>query len=126
MVYIDSVVAEGTIDASEDKWELKVEQPGECRVWAGWAGSQFNKDLPMMKTEHYFLEVDDPRILLEAIVTERLQWDSGINKFEELPEYTSEHTSVHRLLMNSVMNLSQREFIDKKFIFSRQKALDHA
>ena len=74
----------------------------------------------MMKIEHLFLDVDDPKLVLQAINETRIKWDTGIERFDELKEYTSENTSVHRLLMNSILNLSQREFIDKKFFFTRK------
>lgn len=95
-----------------------------CKIWAKWSGSDINESIPMMKTEHYFQNVCDPQIILDALLSHRMQWDPTIECFEELEQYRSGHTSVHRLLGHSVMNLSQREFIDKKLVFTRREAAE--
>ena len=67
-----------------------------------------------MRTEYYFTNINDPKLILNAITDTRHLWDNSLDSFDEIAELRTEHTSVHRLLMNSVINLSQREFIDKK------------
>lgn len=77
-----------------------------------------------MKTEHYFTDIDDPEIIKKAFIEDRLAWDTGVESFQELEEFTTAYTSVHRLLLKSVSVVSQREFIDKKLFFTRKEAMD--
>ena len=79
-----------------------------------------------MRTEYYFTNINDPKLILNAITDTRHLWDNSLDSFDEIAELRTEHTSVHRLLMNSVINLSQREFIDKKMYFTRAEALAQA
>ena len=79
-----------------------------------------------MRTEYYFTNINDPKLILNAITDTRHLWDNSLDSFDEIAELRTEHTSVHRLLMNSVINLRQREFIDKKMYFTRAEALAQA
>lgn len=79
-----------------------------------------------MRTEYYFTNTNDPKLILDAITETRNLWDDGLDCFDEIEGLRTEHTSVHRLLMNSVLNLSQREFIDKKIYFTRAEAIAQA
>ena len=59
MLYIDRCVEEGTVNQIGN-WEIKEQRGPNCKIWARYAGSEINNKIPMMKTEHYFLNVDNP------------------------------------------------------------------
>lgn len=85
----------------------------------------------MVKCEYYYPDVQDPKDIYDAIYDRRLEWDNGIAECEEVKKFTTKHTSVHRLLHKSILNTTQRDFIDKKFIFTKGEAkikdgTDHA
>jgi len=57
----------------------------------------------MIKCEHYFPDVSDPMVVYRALVDVRMDWDKALDKIEELPEFTDEHTVVQYVLNKSVI-----------------------
>jgi hypothetical protein len=60
--------------------------------------------MPIIKSEHYFPNIDDPEIILRALNEERQEWDDSVDKYDPLEEYFNDNTRVYRLLNKSVIN----------------------
>ena len=93
-----------------------------CKVWNRWEGSEFSKTQPVLRTELYFPDIDNPEMILKALLHDRLEWDKSVDKNEELTEYCNGNTFVVRTVNKSVIGTAQREFIDKKIYFRASDA----
>lgn len=62
------------------------------RVWTRWDGSEFNKSLPLIRTEHIFPDIEDPELIRKAIMDYRMDWDKSIELNEEFDELRTENT----------------------------------
>ena len=56
--YMDQWIAQG-IENDEGNWDNR-KNDELIRVWTRWNGSEFNQSLPLVRTEHYFPDIDDP------------------------------------------------------------------
>ena len=66
MKYIDKMVADG-ITVQNDSWMLMNDSSPNCKFWVNWKGSDLNKQFPVIKSEHYFPDVDDPLDFVKAL-----------------------------------------------------------
>jgi hypothetical protein len=112
---IDKAVAEG-VDNDEGNWIVRKTTP-LIKVWTRAVGSDINPNIPSLRVEHQFPEIDDPEIILKCLNEWRPDWDKSMETCEELPQYRSNSTMVHRLVNRSLFGASKREFIDKKVYF---------
>lgn len=87
------------------------------KVWTRAQGTKMNAGIPCLKVDHYFPNVTDPEVILKAYNEQRPEWDKSMDVCEELTEFKSENTLVHRLVNRSIFGMSKREFIDKKIHF---------
>jgi len=58
---IDISVAEG-VENNDGSWDLRKSNK-DLKVWTRWQGTEMNKDLPLVRAEFYFPNIDDHRIL---------------------------------------------------------------
>jgi len=94
MKYMDRWIDEAVMNQNGN-WDLRVYSRIN-KIWTRWNGSEFNNKIPCMKCEYYFENVDDPSIIIAALLDFRMEWDTDIDQLEELEEYRSENTAIHR------------------------------
>ena len=70
-----------------------------------------------MRVECNFPEIDDPKLISQALNYERLKWDNAKQSITNLEEYCNTNVLVQVILNKAVFGTSQREFIDKRIIF---------
>ena len=112
---MDTFIAEG-VDNKLGNWESR-KATEHVKVWTRWEGTEFNSDMPVVRAEHYFPDIDDPEVIFKAFVQWRREWDDQIEVNDELTEFTNDHTVVNHVVNKSVIGTQQREFIDKKIYF---------
>lgn len=113
--YMDKWIEEGVTN-NEGNWEKRKEAE-LVKVWNRWEGSEFSMGNPVLRAEHYFPDINDKEVLLQALLHERMEWDKTLEKCDELTDFTNEHTIVHHCVNKGVLGTQGREFIDKKIYF---------
>ena len=98
---MDQWIAEG-VENDEGNWEKRKEDP-LIKVWNRFEGSEFNKNCPIIRCEHYFPDIDDPNQIFEGLIKYRQEWDSANDVVEEIPEFTNKNTMIHRIVVKSVV-----------------------
>ena len=105
-------------------WIPRVAEPNIC-IWTNDDGLPFNSDIPLMATEAYFPDIDDPAILFCAnSAKHRSTWDSKRNKeIREMPRKCSKQISVEYACSNRTV-VSPREYIEKFIYFEVRQLTD--
>lgn len=94
------------------------------RVWTRSSGIDVNPDIPVARVDHFFPDVDDPRLILCALNDYRADWDGeNYTTLDTLSEYTNANTQVQRLVSKGKFAIAGREFYDKKVFFSVRQAV---
>ena len=71
-----------------------------------------------MRIEHYFPDIDDPRILHAALIDFKHEYDETASSIDEMKEYRTKNGACHAVVLKAVCRTSSREFIDKKIYFN--------
>jgi len=79
-----------------------------------------NPTHPLIKAEFKFEFIEDPKIILAALLDFRHQWDKKCELIEEIKQYRTHCVFVHHHVNESIMNLPCREYIDKKLYFTNK------
>lgn len=87
-----------------------------AKVWVK-IGSEMNDQQPIYGALHYFPNCNNPELILQLLREGRAEWDALIDKYEKLDEYCNDNTQVFRVLQKSILNSTQREFVEKKVWF---------
>lgn len=116
--YMDKWVQE---DLKE--WDTR-KQRENVKVWIRWRGCEVNPDYPIIRAEHYFPNIEDPRIVLSLFNEFKREWDNSATSWDELTEFRSKNCFVNCILQKPILGTSTREMLDKKIIFKCQEALD--
>lgn len=105
-------------------WELKTDEP-KIKIWVNYKGIPTAPDWPIVQAESYFPDIDDPRILLAAILWFREEFDSEDKTVcEVLPQFSNDNTMVRRFVSKASMMASARESVEKFCYFKTSRALD--
>ena len=64
--YMDKFIAEGVLN-NEGNWDLRKDDK-LIKVWTRYDGTEFNDEQPLLRTEHYFPDIDDPEIILKSLL----------------------------------------------------------
>lgn len=89
------------------------------KVWTRSRGIDECPEIPISRCDHYFPEIDDPKLLVSALKDFRVEWDgSNYSLLETLKEHTSPNFTVQRQVTHGRLGTSGREFIDKCILFS--------
>lgn len=126
---IDRIIAEVLPD-SDVNWTLQIDTE-LCKVWSRDEGFEVAPDLPVLQSEHYFRDMDDPLELIVASEDDRFIWDPNYESYEFLPEFQQENTLCVRtvIALKIAFLESRRDFIEKRTKFTAPQAnsdgLDH-
>ena len=71
--YMDSWINDGRNDDYKG-WDLK-KNSKLSKVWVRWTGCSVDPDYPIIRAEHYFPDIDDPRIILACYNELKHEWD---------------------------------------------------
>jgi hypothetical protein len=93
---MDTLIAEG-VDNDEGNWELRKDTEF-FKCWTRWEGTEFDQEIPVMRCEHYFPEIEDPNQILELLTKDRMKWDNCLKSMAELKAYTNKHVQVHHVV----------------------------
>jgi len=93
-------------------------------VWTRWEGTKAAPSLPISRAEHYFPDIDDPRIILAALIDFNHEWDDNVEKVVKLEEFRNTNTDCGLIEFKKVIGTSPREYLDKKFFFRTADALE--
>lgn len=70
------------------KWTPRIEEAG-LRIWTCDEGLPFNPEIPLMMTEAYYPDIDDPALPLMGLM-HRDKWDMKVNReIREIPKFRS-------------------------------------
>lgn len=83
-------------------WDLR-KSTDLIKVWTNSNGTAINQNIPAMRVEHYFPNIDDPGLILQALNEWRPEWDRSMSIIEELTQYRNANTQVHRLVNKAVL-----------------------
>lgn len=73
--------------ADSKTWDLKkTNNLSKVRIKYG---SDFHKSVPTIGHEHIFPDCDDPELLLKCLNDYRKEWDSALECYDEITEYTN-------------------------------------
>jgi len=122
MNYIDEWFRQG-IENNEGNWNCR-KDTDFVKVWTCSNGSEYNNGIPLIRSQHYFEDIDDPLILVKALNEFRNFWDDALESVTELPEYRNNNTIVVRNINKSVIGTKKRDCIDKKIFFKKGDYLD--
>ena len=120
--YVDQWMDAGKEDNFKE-WDLR-KSTKLARIHVRWRGSDVDPDYPIIRAEHFFPDVDDPRIILACINDFKKEWDKSASIWHELEEFRSKNCFVVCVHQKSVLKTAVREMFDKKIIFTAQDALD--
>ena len=101
-------------------------QTSFIKVWTRWQGTKSLPNMPMMRIEHYFPEIDDPKIIQLALTEFRSEWDTDAKSVEELPEFSNHCTYANDVVLKPLFNTSSRQLEEKRFFFSSQETIEMA
>lgn len=64
--------------------------------------------MPISRAEHYFPDIDDPRIIFAAIQDFKHEWDDKISKIEKLEEFRNKNSDCTLIEFKGVAGTSNR------------------
>ena len=83
-------------------------------------GLQFRSNVPLIQLEYYFPDIDDPRLLMTAMVDFRHEFDMKNNeKLEELVKYRNGNTVCHHIIGKKTV-VAPRDCVEKRIFFQAQ------
>ena len=75
------------IGSQSSQWTVR-QNSSLCKVWTRQKGTDQLPSLPIARAEHFFPDIEDPRLIDIALNKFRLDWDAANFKaFERLPQY---------------------------------------
>lgn len=89
-IYIDEWCAQG-IENGEGNWEQRKDTE-LLKVWTRSDGSEFNHNIPAIRCEHHFPDIDDPEVIKRALIDFRTEWDDQMDISKVLDEYGNQNT----------------------------------
>lgn len=92
---------------NENGWELR-KQTQFVKVWTRWKGTKSSPNMPMLKIEHYFPNIDDPQIVHLAMNEYRNEWDIDAKTITNLPEFSNHCTYSKDIILKPLFNTSSR------------------
>ena len=69
--YIDS-----WLNSTFDKWDNRLNTEN-FKLWTRWQGSEFEPNIPMIRSEMLFPDIHDPTLIRLAMVQDRVLWDKS-------------------------------------------------
>ena len=87
---MDAWIAQG-VDNDDGNWDIR-KSDDLIKVWTRWNGSEFNQSLPVIRTEHYFPDIEDPELIRKSLMEYRREWDDSIDRTDEFMEFRTENT----------------------------------
>lgn len=119
---MDNFIHDGEENNYKD-WDTK-KTSSLCNIWIKWTGSSIEPDYPIIRAEHFFPNVDDPRIIAACVNEFKNEWDQSATSWDELTEFRTKNCFVVSIKQKSILKTTPREMFDKKIMFKAQDALD--
>ena len=89
--YID-----GWIQEDLKEWDTR-KQKEHVKVWIRWRGTEINPDYPIIRAEHYFPDIPDPRIILALFNELKSEWDKTAVAWDEVTEFRSKNCYINSI-----------------------------
>lgn len=81
--------------------------------------------MPLVQVEYYFPDVEDPRIIMAAVLHYRHIFDkSAPSKVSYLNEHKTDNTIVQHIVWKKQGMVAARDLVEKRFLFEASEATD--
>lgn len=102
--YMDSWINDGK-DDNYKSWDMK-KNTKFAKVWIRWKGTEIDPDYPIIRAEHYFPDIDDPKIVIACLNEMKQEWDQSQHSQDEVTEFRSKNCYIVSIKMKSVLGTS--------------------
>lgn len=93
-------------------------------MWTRSTGTNANPNMPMIRIEHYFPDVDDPLIVHLALNEYRHEWDNESKSITDMKEISNHCTYSKDIVLKPVFKTKSRQYVEKRFFFQCKEALE--